>query len=439
MAASKPVGLREAAVMPPSPHITVLGLWHLGCVTAACCARHFQVTGLDFDEAVVNCLNQGQAPILEPGLNELIRSGLAEGSLRFTPDPKTACASADVLWLCYDTPVDDQDVSDVAHVLDRLRYALPHLRAGTLVLISSQLPVGTCAGLEGEFPHFHFACSPENLRLGKSLDAFENAERVVVGVREDSQRPLLEQIFKPFTAQVLFMRPESAEMVKHALNSFLALSITFINEIARLCEHVGADAKEVAAGLKSEARIGPKAYLGPGGPFAGGTLARDVVTLSRLGVDKHEALSLIPAIKQSNDLHRGWAFRKLQARLGNLSGKAVAVLGLVYTPNTDTLRRSAAVELCQQLVTAGAAVQAFDPGVRSLPAELAALASCPDLASAVRDVDAAVVCTEWPEFREARWAELIPTMRQPVFVDANRFLEAQLQGVPGVEHLSVGR
>jgi UDPglucose 6-dehydrogenase len=149
------------------------------------------------------------------------------------------------------------------------------------------------------------------------------------------------------------MRTESAEMVKHALNSFLALSITFINEIARLCEHTGADAKEVAAGLKSEPRIGPKAYLGPGGPFAGGTLARDVVTLTKLAEAKGEKISVIPAIKQSNDLHRGWAFRRLQSRLGDLRGKKIAILGLTYTTNTDTLRRSAAVELCQQLFESG--------------------------------------------------------------------------------------
>src|SRR6185436_20788479 len=171
----------------------------------------------------------------------------------------------------------------------KLRRAIAHLPAGALVLISSQLPVGTIRGLEKEFPQSHFACSPENLRLGKALDAFEKAERVVVGIRNDARRALLEQLFKPFTPQVFFMRTESAEMVKHALNSFLALSITFINEIARLCEHTGADAKEVAAGLKSELRIGLKAYLGPGVPFAGGTLARDLVTLTQLGQSHHEA------------------------------------------------------------------------------------------------------------------------------------------------------
>ena len=383
-------------------NVTVLGLWHLGCVTAACCARRYRVVGLDFDAANIARLNQGQAPLSEPGLNELLAAGLASKKLSFTADPQIACAKADVLWLCYDTPVNDNDESDVDFVLANLRRALPHLPPGALVLISAQLPVGTCRRLETEFPRFHFAYSPENLRLGRAIDAFEKAERVVVGVRNDAKKPLLEKLFAPFTPQILFMRTESAEMVKHALNSFLALSITFINEVARLCEHVGADAKEVSAGLKSEPRIGPKAYLGPGGPFAGGTLARDVVTLTKLAAAKGEKISVIPAVKQSNDLHRGWMFRRLQSRLGNLRGKTVAVLGLTYTVNTDTLRRSAAVELCRDLLAAGADVRAFDPAVKQLPAELAPVRLAAQIADAVKGADAAVVCTEWPEFRRLR-------------------------------------
>ena len=420
-------------------NVTVLGLWHLGCVTAACCARHFQVVGLDFDAANISRLNSGQAPLSEPGLNELLAAGLASKKLSFTTEAKTACANADVLWLCYDTPVNENDESDVDFVLANLRRALPHLPKGTLVLISAQLPVGTGRKLETEFPQFHFAYSPENLRLGKAIDAFEKAERVVVGIRNDVKKPLLEKLFAPFTPQILFMRTESAEMVKHALNSFLALSITFINEIARLCEHVGADAKEVSAGLKSEPRIGPKAYLGPGGPFAGGTLARDVVTLTKMADAKGEKISVIPAIKQSNDLHRCWAFRRLQSRLGDLRGKTIAVLGLTYTINTDTLRRSAAVELCRDLLAAGAGVRAFDPAVKQLPAELALVRLAAQITDAVKGADAAVVCTEWPEFRQADWAKIVPAMRQRIFVDANRFLEKGLQNISGVEHLSVGR
>jgi UDPglucose 6-dehydrogenase len=420
-------------------NITVLGLWHLGSVTAACCAKHFPVTGLDFDSATIAKLNAGKAPLFEPGLDDLISERLSAESLSFTTDAAAACANADILWCCYDTPVNDDDESDVEFVLGHLRRALAHLRHGALVLISSQLPVGTCSKLEAEFPQFHFACSPENLRLGRAIEVFTKADRFVVGIRNDAKRALLEQLFAPFTSQVIFMRTESAEMVKHALNSFLAVSVTFINEIARLCEHVGADAKEVSAGLKSDIRIGPKAYLGPGGPFAGGTLARDVVTLTRLAAAKGETISVIPAIKQSNDGHRRWTFNRLRVRLGDLRGKSIAVLGLTYKPGTDTLRRSSAVELCEALVKAGATVRAFDPAVNRLPAELASITLASSVAEALRGTDAAAVCTEWPEFRQAEWNAAVPAMRAAVFVDANRFLEKELKGIAGVEHLSVGR
>ena len=419
--------------------ITVLGLWHLGSVTAACCAEYFPVFGLDFDAATIDQLNHGLTPLLEPGLNERIAAGLASKKLSFTTDPKAACADADLLWLTYDTPVNDHDESNVEYVISHLRLALQHLQHGTLVLISSQLPVGTCAKLEHEFPQFHFACSPENLRLGKAIDAFEHADRAIIGIRNDAKKSMLEELFKPFAAQSIFMRTESAEMVKHALNSFLAVSITFINEIARLCEHTGADAKEVSIGLKSEARIGPKAYLSPGGPFAGGTLARDVVTLSKLAEIHDEKISVIPAIKQSNDLHRGWVFSRLKSHLGDLHGKKISLLGLTYTTNTDTLRRSSSVELCQQLIAAGAHVSAYDPAVKNLPNELGTVALFADIASPLAGADAVVICTEWPQFLEADWAILIPQMNKPIIVDANRFLDHKLKDITNILHLSVGR
>jgi UDPglucose 6-dehydrogenase len=417
----------------------VLGLWHLGSVTAACCAKHFEVVGLDFDQEVVAHLQHGEAPLFEPGLNDLLARGLKQKKLSFTTDAGAACANANVLWLCYDTPVNDRDESDVEFVLERLRRALAHLPAGALVLISSQLPVGTCARLEQQFPQFTFAYSPENLRLGRAIDAFEKAERVIVGIRDDKKRALLEELFRPFTSQVLFMRTESAEMVKHALNAFLAVSITFINEIARVCEHVGADSAEVSAGLKSEPRIGRKAYLGPGGPFAGGTLARDVVTLTALGAKHGETLALIPAIKASNDEHRRWALRQLQARLGDLTNRTIAVLGLVYTPNTNTLRRSAAVELCRQLLAANAHVQAFDPVITKSGSELNAVTLVHSVEDALRNADAAIVCTEWPQFRDIAWTKAMAHMRRALVIDPNRFLEKPLQDVAGVEHISVGR
>ncbi len=264
-------------------NITVLGLWHLGCVTAACCAKHHRVIGLDFDEQNVKALQGGKAPLFEPGLDDLIASGISRKALSFTTEPKHAGAEAELLWVCYDTPVDENDQPDAAGDLEQVRRVLPYLRDEAIVLISSQLPAGTCAALEREYPGRRFAVSPENLRLGRAIEAFEKAERVIVGARDSSLRPFFEDLFRPFAGQVLFMRPESAEMVKHGLNSFLALSISFINELARVCEKVGADAAEVAAGLKSDVRIGSRAYLNAGGPFAGGTLARDVVTLTELG------------------------------------------------------------------------------------------------------------------------------------------------------------
>lgn len=419
--------------------IVVLGLWHLGCVTAACAAQYSEVVGIDFDADVVADLAEGKAPIQEPGLDDLLKKGIGSGSLRFTTDPSDACAAADVLWLAYDTPVDPDDHADVDYVLGRFRRCAKSLPAGALVLISSQLPVGTCASLEKEFPCLRFACSPENLRLGKALDIFLRADRVVVGCRDERSREQLQQLFQPFTEQIIFMRTESAEMVKHALNAFLALSITFANEIGRICEVTGADAAEVARGLKSDIRIGSRAYLGAGGPFAGGTLARDVVTLTNLATEHGFAAQVIPAIKRSNDAHRHWSFDVLHRELGELRGREIAVLGLTYKPGTNTLRRSAAVELALRLAEAGAVVRAFDPAIDALPESLAAIRLAPKLEQAVTGASAVVISTPWPQFRDADWRELAGLLQAPALIlDADRFLASNLDGLP-VRHLSVGK
>ena len=190
--------------------VVVQGLWHLGCVTAACCAQHHEVVGLDFNDDTVSSLRQGKAPLFEPGLNDLIAAGLERKTLSFSSDPKQACAGADVLWVCYDTPVNELDESDAEFVLRNLKQSLPHVASGTLVLISSQLPIGTCGKLESEFPRLQFACSPENLRLGKAIDAFTKAERVIVGQRNGEKQDLIRKLFEPFTQQLIFMRTESA-------------------------------------------------------------------------------------------------------------------------------------------------------------------------------------------------------------------------------------
>lgn len=420
--------------------IAVLGLWHLGCVTAACCAKQFDVTGLDFDAANVASLQKGKAPLFEPGLDDLIAAGLASGKLRFTSNIETACAQADILWVAYDTPVDENDVADLEFVLREIRRCTPALPKGALVLLSSQLPVGTCRQLEGEFgaQGYRFACSPENLRLGKAIEIFTKADRIIAGYRDERAKAQLTELFAPFTAQVVWMRSESAEMTKHAINSFLAVSITFMNEIARLCEATSADAKEVERGLKSESRIGPKAYLSPGGAFAGGTLARDVVTLADLGRKYGEQLEVLPAIKRSNDRHRQWALQKIEKLFAGETGRRIALLGLTYKPGTNTLRRSSAVELAQALHQAGFEVRACDPSQPPLSPELSFIQFKSTAAEATAGADAVVVCTEWPEFRALDWASLAAGLRRPIVIDVTRFLEKSIAGLSKIQHITVG-
>jgi len=419
-------------------HVVVLGLWHLGAVTAACLARHHRVTGLDLDEGVVAGLRAGRSPVFEPGLEARLGEGLASGRLTFSTDV-TDAVGADVVWICYDTPVRDDDSSDVDFVLNAIDRVLPALKPGSVVLVSSQLPVGTCAGLAAKYPSLVVAYSPENLRLGKAIEAFEQPARIVVGTSSERARETLSALLAPLGAPLVWMRLESAELVKHALNAFLALSVAYINEVATLAERVGADAQEVASALRSDPRIGPRAYLRPGGPFAGGTLARDVVTLAQRGRAHDLPLDLIAAIKPSNDRHRGWIFRTVQMALRDVPRPTVALLGLTYTTHTDTLRRSAAVELARQLLAAGVAVRAYDPAVREPGPDASDLSLSRSADEAVRGADAVVICAPWPEFRDCPWPALLASMTRPLVVDADRHIENAVASVAGLIYLTVGK
>jgi UDPglucose 6-dehydrogenase len=259
---------------------------------------------------------------------------------------------------------------------------------------------------------------------------------VVVGVRSPESKEIISELLAPFTNRIEWMSVESAEMTKHALNAFLAASVVFINEIAAICEQVGADAKEVERGLKSEARIGPKAYLSPGGAFAGGTLARDVAFL---GEQHHLPVRLFPAVKASNDAHKNWARRRLGQLLGDLKGKTAAVWGLTYKPGTDTLRRSSAVELCAWLLEQGANVRAHDPAVRKLPQELARVELCASPLDAAQAADALVVATEWQEYRGVDMRAVAAAMRTPLVLDANRFLAENVEALAQIKYVTVGK
>jgi UDPglucose 6-dehydrogenase len=425
--------------------LCVAGLWHLGAVTAACTAEHFATVGYDPDGATIAHLRAGRPPIQEPGLAELIRTGLSAQRLSFSDDPAESVRGADILWLTFDTPVDERDRADSDWVARQAVALLPHLAAGSLVLVSSQVPVGFTARLESSFRSANpgrdvrFAYLPENLQLGRALDSFRRPERIVVGLRDPRERERLAALLAPFCRRIEWMSVESAEMTKHALNAFLATSVAFINELAALCEHVGADAGEVERGLKSEPRIGPKAYLRPGAAFAGGTLARDVAFLEEIGEQRRLPTHLLSAVLASNRAHQSWPQRKLQEVVGNLASKSVGVLGLAYKPGTDTLRRSSAVELCLSLAREGARVRAFDPGIRQLPPELDASFSLCGTASEVwQQADALVVATEWPEFREIPAADLSSQMRSPVVIDPGGFLRAAWGDDPRLCYISVG-
>ncbi len=426
--------------------IAVIGLWHLGLVTAACLATSgHEVVALADDAAALEALLSGQLPIFEPGLDEMIAEARRAGTLRFSVDPQVL-GRAELVWITHDTPVDDDDRADVAFVSERVIALFPALGPATLVLVSSQLPVGSTAALEQAYrraaPHgtATFAYSPENLRLGQAIDAFTRPERVVVGLRDAHDRGRLETVFRPYTENILWMAVESAEMTKHALNAWLAMSVAFINEIATLCERTGADVGDVSKGLKSDIRVGQRAYLRPGSAFAGGTLARDIVFLSEVATQHGLSLEVAPAIRRSNLQHRQWVRQRVRQLIPELRGKRVALLGLTYKPGTDTLRRSTAIEVARWLAAEGAGITAWDPALRALPTELASFIALQQSAQgALSGAVAALVMTECPEFREISAGDLLTWMATPLVLDAGRYLEQNLARDERVMYRSVGR
>ncbi len=425
--------------------ICVQGLWHLGSVTAACLASvGHDVVGLDGDSNNISNLNQGKAPLFEPGLDEMIQNEINQGHLRFVQSSREALADAEVLWVTFDTPVDEEDHADVEFVLGKIKSVLPELNDGTVVMISSQIPVGSIKKLE----HFVkdnyikkqicFAYSPENLRLCKSIDVFLNPDLIVVGTRNDETKEKLKKLFSPITNKIEWMSVESAEMTKHAINAFLATSVTFANELAAICELYGADAKEVERGLKTESRIGPRAYLSPGGPFAGGTLALDIDFLDKAAKEKSLTVPLLQSVRASNDEHKKWVQRKLFEKFSTLTKLSVAIWGLTYKPETSTLRRSLAVALCDWLIEEGVIVHVYDPAVQELPSHWNNQVDRFDSAlEALKNTQVLVLGTEWAEFKETAKKMLEVVNNDYMVIDANRYLQNEI--IPlGINYIAVG-
>jgi UDPglucose 6-dehydrogenase len=425
--------------------ICVQGLWHLGSVTAACLASvGHDVVGLDGDLNNIDNLKQGKAPLFEPGLDEMIQNEIKEGHLRFAQNSREAVTDAEVLWVTFDTPVDEEDQADVELVLGKIKSVLPELNNGTVVLISSQIPVGSVRKLEHYVKESYsnkqicFAYSPENLRLGKAIDIFLNPDRIVAGVRSEVTRKKLEKLFTPITNKIEWMSVESAEMTKHAINSFLAISVTFANELASICELYGADAKEVERGLKTESRIGPRAYLSPGGPFAGGNLDRDIDFLDKAAKAKSLTVPLLQAVRVSNDGHKKWVQRRLLEQFTTIKKLSVAIWGLTYKPETSTLRRSLAVELCDWLICEGANVHVYDPVVKELPSRWNdQVDRFDDALEALEKTKVLVLGTEWAEFRETAKKILEVVENDFLVIDANRHLQNVIFPL-GINYIAVG-
>jgi UDPglucose 6-dehydrogenase len=276
----------------------------LGTVTAACLAnRGFEVVGLDPNTKTIDGLNCGKAPLYEPGLDKHLESGLEAGRLTFTTDIKSAVGHTDIVWVTFDTPIDEDEKADIDFVFDRIIDTFSYLRDDTMIIISSQLPVGSIRKVEREFMEcksdrrVSFCCIPENLRLGQAIESFLNPDRIVVGIRDNGMRPIIGRLLSPISSELVWVGVESAEMSKHALNAFLAMSIVYSNEIAGICERVNADSIEVENTLRTESRVGRSAYIRPGEAFSGGTLARDSVRkVFSTSIESAFTRSQIPAI-----------------------------------------------------------------------------------------------------------------------------------------------
>ena len=427
--------------------ICVFGLWHLGSVIASCLAeKGFEVAGLDPDANRIKDLQKGLPPIFEPGLEDLIKKNLANKKLFFTTNEETALEKTDIIWVAFDTPVDEADIADVDYVMDQVIKLFPYLKSEMIILISSQLPVGSTRQVQEAFfkkypeKKLIFAYSPENLRLGRAIESFSKPERIVVGLHNNKGKEKIEAVLKPFCNNIEWMSVESAEMTKHALNAFLATSISFINELAIICEKVGADAREVERGLKTDPRIGVRSYLKAGSAFAGGTLARDIVFLDSIGKSLSIPTPLITAVNISNQEHKMWSLEKLKMVLGDFQDKTVAVLGLTYKPGTDTLRRSSSIELCENLVKNGVYLKCHDPSLKKLPAMYEKKFNfSTSIKDTLREADALVVATEWPDYRSLSVDDILENMKKPIVIDANRFIEKPVGEDQRIIYYAVGR
>lgn len=430
--------------------IGVIGLWHLGEVVSASFAElGHRIVGIDENKETIENLQKGIPPLEESGLRELLKKYREGGTLSFTTD-FSALKNCEAVFVAFDTPVGEDDEPDLAILFETAEKIAPHLNPDALFVVMSQVPVGTTRELMNRMKQKNPALScdlayfPENLQLGKALDCFLKPDRIVIGTDTVRARERLESVIQKITAPRLTMNIASAEMSKHALNAFLATSLSFIYNISDLCEETGADVTDVALALRSDSRIGPQAYLDASLGFSGGTLMRDLKTLTRLAKSRGRTISVVEGAQKTNEERRKNIARYLENLLGApLKGIKLGILGVTYKPGTATLRRSLGIELIRVLSGAGASVAAFDP--QASPEEFSR-----DVAGTLsgnpykmaKGCNSTLLVTAWPEFKELDFNRLKSAMAPPyLFFDTRNFLkdkETEIRGA-GLYYVGTGR
>ncbi len=432
-------------------NICMIGAGYVGLVSAACFSEFgWNVVCVDTDADKVEKLKSGEVPIYEPGLDDLLARNLRDGRIEFTGDLKKAVSGSELIFLAVGTPIRRGDgYADLTFIYEAVEQLAPHLDGFTVIATKSTVPVGTSREIERRLralrPDGEFAvCSnPEFLREGSAIQDFTHPDRVLVGCDDPRAREVMERLYKPLTlrnAPLMFVSRESAELAKYAANAFLALKVSYINEMADLCESVGADVHDVASAIGADGRIGNK-FLHPGPGYGGSCFPKDVSALIRTAREAKAPLSLIEQVEKVNTERKiSMATRIVDAAGGSLQGKTVAVLGVTFKPNTDDMREAPSLVIVPLLQERGAVVQAYDPhGRKSGSAELAGVEWCDGALEAAKGADIAVVLTEWNEFRALDLAALNSAMRGNVLVDLRNIYRPDLALEAGFEYTGIGR
>jgi len=420
------------------PAIGVIGVGWVGLVTAACFAEMgHQVIAKDVAADKVDSLSRGEVTIHEPGLAEMIERNLSH--LRFTTDMDEVLEKARLLFVCVDTPPTysgDADLSRVRSVVEDLKGRGEHV-----LVMKSTVPAGTGETVRRELGGMPYVSCPEFLKEGTAVDDFMHPDRVVVGSAPGDEAAAAEvlALYEPLDSEVMSTDISSAEMVKLASNAYLATKISFINEIANVCEEVGADVGEVARGMGLDSRIAPQ-FLRPGIGFGGSCFPKDVSALKLLAGNSGYHFQLLNSVIEVNELQKRRVVSKLNRHLGSLVGLRIALLGLAFKPETDDMREASSLVLSARLRGEGAEVVAFDPVAMDNARDLLHGVEMRDTAlKALEGSDAAVLVTEWPEFRDLDWAEAAERMTRPLLIDGRNFLDAEQLRSAGFAYEGIGR